>query len=77
MSSISLRLPESLHKKARALAKKENTSINQLVSSALAEKISAITTEEYIQARAERATKAKFNKALSKVKDTTPNEADV
>jgi predicted HicB family RNase H-like nuclease len=44
MSSISLRLPESLHKKARDLAKKENTSINQFVSSAMAEKISAITT---------------------------------
>lgn len=46
MSSISLRLPESLHRTARDLAKKENTSINQIVFSALAEKISAITTEE-------------------------------
>jgi predicted transcriptional regulator len=77
MSSISLRLPESLHKKARALAKKENTSINQLVSSALAEKISAITTEEYIQARAGRASKAKFRKALLKVKDTIPGDVDI
>ena len=76
MSSISLRLPESLHKKARDLAKKENTSINQLVSSALAEKISAITTEEYINTRANRASKAKFRKALSKVKGITPNEFD-
>ncbi|TSA30726.1 MAG: toxin-antitoxin system HicB family antitoxin [Ignavibacteriales bacterium] len=76
MSSISLRLPESLHRKARDLAKKENTSINQLVSSALAEKISAITTEEYIHSRAVRANKAKFRKALSKVKNSTPNELD-
>ena len=76
MSSISLRLPESLHKKARALAKEENTSINQLVSSALAEKISAITTEEYIHRRANRASKVKFKKALSKVKDKTPDEID-
>ena len=76
MSSISLRLPESLHKKARALAKEENTSINQLVSSALAEKISAITTEEYIHRRANRASKVKFKKALSKVKDRTPDEID-
>lgn len=76
MSSISLRLPESLHKKARALAKEENTSINQLVSSALAEKISAITTEEYITRRANRASKVKFKKALSKVKDKTPDEID-
>ena len=76
MSSISLRLPESLHRKARDLAKKENTSINQLVSSALAEKISAITTEEYINSRASRASKAKFKKALSKVKDRAPEDLD-
>jgi predicted transcriptional regulator len=76
MSSISLRLPESLHKKVRDLAKKENTSINQLVSSALAEKISAITTEEYIHARASRASKARFRKVLAKVKDNAPNEID-
>ena len=77
MSSISLRLPESLHRKARDLAKKENTSINQFVSSALAEKISAITTEEYIQTRAGRASKAKFRKVLAKVKNTAPSEIDI
>ncbi len=76
MSSISLRLPESLHKKARDLAKKEKTSINQLVSSALAEKISALTTEDYLQARAERASKNLFKKALNKVKNVQPEERD-
>lgn len=76
MSSISLRLPESLHKKARDLAKKEKTSINQLVSSALAEKISALTTEDYLQARADRAGKNLFKKALNKVKNVQPEERD-
>jgi len=76
MSTISLRLPESLHKKARDLAKKENTSINQLVSSALAEKISAILTEEYLEVRAKRASKDKFKKALSRVADVEPDEYD-
>ncbi len=76
MSTISLRLPESLHRKARELAKKENTSINQLVSSALAEKISALTTEEYIEQRAKRASKEKFKKVLSKVPDVEPEEYD-
>jgi hypothetical protein len=77
MSSISLRLPESLHKKARDLAKKEKTSINQLVSSALAEKISALTAEEYIQEKANRASKEKFRKALDKVKNSQPNDLDI
>jgi len=77
MSTISLRLPESLHKKARDLAKKENTSINQLVSSALAEKISAIMTEEYIADRAKRASKTKFKKALKKVANVKADESDL
>lgn len=76
MSTISLRLPESLHKKARDLAKKENTSINQLVSSALAEKISALLTEEYIEIRAKRSAKNKFKKALSRVANIEPDELD-
>ncbi|MDP2303832.1 MAG: DUF6290 family protein [Ignavibacteria bacterium] len=76
MSTISLRLPESLHKKARELARKENTSINQLVSSALAEKISALMTEEFIEQRAKRASKEKFRKVLSKVPDVEPDEYD-
>ncbi|MCL4547870.1 MAG: type II toxin-antitoxin system HicB family antitoxin [Bacteroidetes bacterium] len=76
MSSISVRLPESLHKKARDLAKKEKTSINQLVSSALAEKISALTAEEYIELRTKRASKEKFRKALGKVKNAEPHELE-
>jgi len=76
MSTISLRLPDSLHKKARDLAKKENTSINQLVSSALAEKISALLTEEYLEVRAKRADKNKFKNALSRVGNVEPDEYD-
>ena len=37
MSTMSVRLPESLHKKARELAEREGVSINQLVTTALAE----------------------------------------
>lgn len=76
MKSLNIKLPASLHKKARDLAKKEKTSINQLVSSALAEKISALTTEDYIELRAKRASKEKFRRALSKVKNVAPPELD-
>ena len=40
MSTISLRLPESLHKQVRELAKKEGISINQFLATAVAEKMS-------------------------------------
>jgi hypothetical protein len=76
MSTLSLRLPESLHKSARALAKKEKVSINQLVTLALAEKVAALGTEEYLEKRAKRASEAKFDKAMAKVAKIEPPEND-
>ncbi len=76
MSTLSLRLPESLHKSARELAKKEKVSINQLVTLALAEKVAALGTEDYLEKRAKRASEAKFDKAMAKVAKIEPPEND-
>ena len=76
MSTLSVRLPDSLHKKAKELAVLENISVNQLISSALAEKISALMTEEYLHQRAKRSSREKFLKALSMVKAVEPDEHD-
>ncbi len=76
MSTISLRISESLHQRVKELAKKEGISINQLITSALAEKISALMTKEYLEERARRGSRNKFEKALSKVKDVKPEAKD-
>jgi len=76
MSTISLRLPHSLHDSARQLAAKESISINQLITLALAEKVSALMTEEYIGKRAKRGDKQKFRKAMAKVANVEPEEYD-
>ena len=76
MSTISLRLPESLHKQVRKVAAQENVSINQLITLALAEKISALLTEEYLQARAKRGSRKKFERAMKKVPRVAPVEYD-
>lgn len=76
MSTISLRLPESLHKKARELAKREGTSLNQLLATALAEKISALLTEEYLQSRAKQGRRAAFDRVLKKVRAAPPIATD-
>lgn len=76
MSNLSLRLPESLHKQVKALAKREGVSINQFVTTALAEKLSALMTQDYLQARAERGDREAFERALAKVPDTVPEERD-
>ena len=76
MSTISLRLPDSLHESVRVLAKEDNISINQFIATALAEKMSALTTEKYLSERAEKGSKEKFKTALSKVKDIEPDTSD-
>jgi len=72
MSTISLRLPGYLHTKVRELAKRENVSINQFITLALAEKISALLTEDYLAKRASRGSRNRFEQAMAKVADVEP-----
>ena len=76
MSALSLRLPDSIHRHIREVAKKEGVSINQFVSSAVSEKISALMTEDYLKNRAQRAKKEDFRKILAKVPDRKPIVGD-
>jgi predicted transcriptional regulator len=76
MSAISIRLPDSLHKKVRELAKKDNVSINQMITIAVAEKLSAIETEDYLDKRAKKGSKEKFLKVLKKVPNNEPEIMD-
>ncbi len=76
MATLSLRLPESLHRKLAEVAQSEGISLNQLISSAAAEKLAALMTEEYLTERAKRASKAKFNAALSHIPKVKPIEGD-
>jgi hypothetical protein len=60
MSALSLRLPQSIHHHIREIARREGVSINQFISSAVSEKISALMTEDYLKKRAKRAKKEGF-----------------
>ncbi len=76
MSAISLRLPDSLHNKVREVAQHDGTSINSFIATALAEKLSALLTKDYLEMRAKRSSEKKFQKALSEVPDVAPQEYD-
>lgn len=76
MSTLSLRLPESLHKRLADLAQREGISINQLITSAVAEKMAALDTETYLAARAARGSRSKFLAVLAKVPDVAHDQGD-
>jgi hypothetical protein len=76
MSTLSLRLPESIHRNLKSLAEREGISINQLINSAVAEKLAALMTEDYLEQRAARGTRRKLKTVLAKVPDVEPEKRD-
>ena len=58
------------------LAEREGISINQLISAAVGEKVAALDTLEYLQARAKRGDRKAFEAVLTKVPDAEPPEFD-
>jgi hypothetical protein len=76
MSALSLRLPESLHRRVRELSEREGISINQLIATAVAEKLSALDAEDYLAERARRGDRNKFDRALDRVRDRAPDPGD-
>ncbi len=76
MSTMSVRLPESLHKHLKKLAAQEGVSMNQFITLAVTEKVSALTTIEYLKKRAKRGSRQKFDAILANVPDVEPEEYD-
>ena len=69
MTTLSLRLPDSYHSLIKEIAVKDKISINQFIVSAVAEKISALETQRYLEERAARGSRDKFLAVLAKVPD--------
>ncbi len=76
MATLSLRLPDSIHRQLKGLADKERVSINQLISTAVAEKVSALMTVDYLEALAHAGNREAFDRALSTVPDVEPDPWD-
>ena len=76
MSTLSLRLPASLHHKIRELSERDEVSINQFIATAVAEKASALLTVEYLEARGRRGSRTRFDRILARVPNVPPMPGD-
>ena len=76
MSTLSVRLPTSIHRQLRELAQKEGVAINQLITTAVAEKMAALLTVDYLQERASRGSRSRFDAVLRKVASRAPAQED-
>ena len=76
MSTLSVRLPKSIHEELKQLAAEEGVSMNQFISIALAEKIASMKTLKYLEERAKRGSREKLLNVLAKAPDVDPEEHD-
>ena len=65
-SNVALRLQTSLLEEARRVAESEGVALNQLINVAVAEKVSALRTEDYFRERAGRANISKAKRILKR-----------
>jgi hypothetical protein len=75
-SNFALRLQPSLMEEARKAAESEGVALNQLINVAVAEKISALRTEEYFQERIRRADRAETLRILDRAGMGNPPRED-
>jgi uncharacterized protein (DUF1778 family) len=76
MSTLSLRIPDSLHRTLKIAAEQDGVSINQFVSLAVAEKLAALQTYNLIAEKAARGSRENFLKAMSAVPAGVVREGD-
>jgi hypothetical protein len=76
MSIVQVQIPDSLHKSLYDLAGRDGISIDQFISTAIAEKLSALMTENYLKELAKRGSRAKYDAILAKVPDVEPEAYD-
>ena len=76
MSTLSIRLPDSLHRAVRELAESDQVSINQVIAYALTEQVSSLRTVDYLRQRAAQAKMDDFDRLLAMVPDGEPDEHD-
>jgi hypothetical protein len=71
-----LRLPRSLKDTVERLSREDGTSINQFVTMAVAEKVSALRTAQYFNDRKARADFRAFDKIMRRRSGKPPREGD-
>lgn len=76
MATLNLTLPNSIQRHLQEMADLEGVPVDQFVTSAVAEKISALTAETYRRARAERADPAAMRAILDRVPHRAPLAGD-
>jgi len=75
--NVALRLPNSLGMSLKEFSKNENISMNQFIATAVAEKMSALKTYDYLEIKAKEGSTTHLKSMLGKVSNREPEKRDI
>jgi hypothetical protein len=75
-SNYALRLPTSLKRELEKVAREDGTSLNQLIVTAVAEKLSALRTTEFFEERRKRADIVAALEVMNRERGEAPRDGD-
>jgi len=76
MTALTIRLPDSVHRKIRELAAREGVSVNQFIASAAAAKMASVMTLDYLRTEAAHGQREDFLGVLDRAPDVPPPPGD-
>lgn len=76
MTALTIRLPESLHRNIKELARSEGISVNQFIASAASEKMAAVQTLDFLRRQAAAGNREEFERYLGSIRDVPPEDED-
>jgi hypothetical protein len=76
MKAIQVRLPESIHRRAKQLAGEEGVSLNQFILTSVSNEVVRQETRDFFRAAAAKFDPAAFAEALGAVPDGAPVKSD-
>ena len=76
MSTLTVKLPESLAKNIEALAAKEGYTVSQFLASAAGEKLAVVMTMDYLRGEANAGRREDFERYLAAVPNVAPADDD-
>jgi hypothetical protein len=76
MSTLTIQMPEGLAQQLRECAAREGVTVDQLMSAAAGEKLSALLTVEHLRERASHAKREDYQKYLAASPDVPPLPGD-
>lgn len=76
MTSLTISIPDSLHKSIQDIALKEGISVNQFIASAAGEKMASLLTLDYLRQEAAAGRRDDFERFLAAVPDREADTGD-